>query len=388
MRIGYFSILLLASLAMGQAAPSSTTPPAENAGPAASAGANKSTEAEVAPDTPVITVPGVCHPPGGHSKTAAANSKDDCRTVITRAQFEALANALQPNMNAQTKRRLADVYPRLLVMAQEARKRGLEDKPSYKEVVQFNRLQILSQELGRTLKEEADNVPAADIDKYYKDNPEAFEQAALLRIYVPKDKQEASSKADVEGKEETAEDTAKDSEKEKASEEAMKKVADDLHKRAAAGEDFDKLQKEAYTSAGIQGAPAPTNIGKMTRGQIPVNQRSVFDLKAGEVSQLFTEPNGYYIYKVVSKETKPLDQARDEIRTTLSQQRLQDSMSKYQQENKATLNETYFGPAGPPQMPPRMGAGGPPMPPGGRPQAPAAPTAGTAKPAPPQAPQQ
>ncbi len=165
----------------------------------------------------------------------------------------------------------------------------------------------------------------------------------------------------------------------------MKNVAEDIHKRAAAGEDFDKLQKEAYAAAGIQGAPAPTNIGKMTRSQIPVSQRSVLDLKVGETSQLFTEPNGYYIYKVAAKESKSLDQARDEIRTTLSQQRLQDSMAKYQQENKATLNEAYFGPPGPPPAPPRMGAGGGPAGPGARPNAPAA---GTAKPTPPQAPQQ
>lgn len=388
MYIRHFAVILLASLAIGQTAPNQATPPAVNpAAPAAGAPA-KGNESQVAPDAPVITVPGVCHTPASHAKTAAAAApKEDCKTVITRSQFEALANALQPNMNAQTKRRLADVYPRLLLMAQEARKRGLEDKPAFKEVVQFNRLQILSQELGRTLKEEADNVPQADIEKYYKDNPEAFEQATLLRIYVPKDKQEEPSKVDAEAKEETAEDTAKDSAKQKANEEAMRTTADDIQKRAMAGEDFDKLQKEAYTAAGIQGAPAPTNIGKMTRNQIPVNQRSVLDLKAGEVSQLLTEPNGYYIYKVVSKETKPLDQAHDEIRTTLAQQRLQDAMAKYQQETKATLNEAYFGPPGP-AMPPRMGPGGPPPGPGGRPQPPTPAPAGTAKPAPPQAPQQ
>ena len=384
MQFRYFAVVLLASLAMGQTAPNQATPPAENpSGPAAGA-PSKGVEPEVAPDAPVITVPGVCHSPASHAKAgAAAATKEDCKTVITRAQFEDLANALQPNMNAQTKRRLADVYPRLLLMAQEARKRGLEDKPAFKELVQFNRLQILSQELGRTLKEDADNVPPAEIEKYYKNNPEAFEQATLLRIYVPKDKQEQPAKADTDSQAETADDTAKDSAKQKADEEAMKKTADDIQKRAAAGEDFDKLQKEAYAAAGIQGAPAPTNIGKMTRNQIPVNQRSVLDLKGGDVSQLFTEANGYYVYKVVSKETKPLDQARDEIRTTLAQQRLQDTMSKYQQESKATLNEAYFGPPGP-AMPPRVGPGGPPAGPGGRPQ----PPGGTAKPAPPQAPQQ
>jgi bifunctional DNA-binding transcriptional regulator/antitoxin component of YhaV-PrlF toxin-antitoxin module len=388
MCIRYFAVVLLASLAMGQAAPNATTPPPKSPATHAPSTGAKANESEVAPDAPVITVPGVCHSSSSHAKAAAPAGKEDCKTVITRAQFEALANALQPNMNAQTKRRLAEVYPRLLVMAQEARKRGLEDKPAFKELVQFNRLQILSQELGRNLKEEADNVSPADIEKYYKDNPEAFEQASLLRIYVPKEKQEPPTKADTDAKEDAAEDTAKNAEKEKADEEAMKKVADDIQKRAAAGEDFDKLQKEAYASAGIQGAPAPTNIGKMTRSQIPVNQRSVFDLKVGDVSQLFTEPNGYYIYKLASKETKPLDQARDEIRTTLAQQRLQDAMAKYQQENKATLNDAYFGPAGPPPMAPRMGAGGPPVGPGGRPQPTSAPPGGTPKLAPPQAPQQ
>jgi PPIC-type PPIASE domain len=387
MCIRYFAVVLLASLAMGQTAQNQATPPAGNPAAPAVGAPSKGNESEVAPGAPVITMPGVCHTPTSHTKAGAAATKEDCKTVITRAQFEALANALQPNMNAQTKRRLADVYPRLLLMAQEARKRGLEDKPAFKELIQFNRLQILSQELGRTLKEEADNVPQADIEKYYKDNPEAFEQAALLRIYVPKDKQEEPSKVATEAKEETAEDNAKDAAKQKANEDAMKSTADDMQKRAAAGEDFDKLQKEAYTAAGVQGAPAPANIGKMTRNQIPVNQRPVFDLKAGEVSQLFTEPNGYYIYKVVSKEMKPLDQAREEIRTTLAQQRLQDAMSKYQQETKATLNEAYFGPPGP-AMPPRMGPGGPPPGSGGRPQPPTPAPAGTAKPAPPQAPQQ
>jgi PPIC-type PPIASE domain len=388
MRIRYFAILLFASLAMGQAAPSSATRPLPRhpvnpAAPAAPAGG----ESNVAPDAPVITIPGVCDSSAAHAKAAAgATAKEDCKTVITRSQFETLANALQPNMNAQTRRRLADVYPRLLIMAHEARKRGLENDPKYKELLQFSRLQILSQELGRSIKEDADKVPDAEIEKYYKANPEAFEQASLLRLFVPKEKQHPPEKADAAAKEATEEDTAKQSETQKADEEAMKKTADDVQKRAAAGEDFEKLQKEAYDAAGVTASPAPTNIGKLTRSQIPTDQRSVLDLKAGEVSPLYTEANGFYVYKLVSKETKPLDQARDEIRTTLAQQRLQDAMSKYQQEDKATLNEAYFGPASPP-APPRMGPASSPAPaPGGKPQ-PQTPPGTAAKPAPPEAPQ-
>ncbi len=386
MRIRYFAVLLFVSLAMGQAAPNpmSPPPPRHTSGPGAPA--PEAPESKVPADAAVITIPGVCDHSSEHAK-ATTLGKEECKTVITREQFEALANALQPNMNAQTKRRLADVYPKLLIMAQEARKRGLEDDLKYKELVKFSRLQILSQELGRSLKEDADKLPESDIDKYYKDNPEAFEQATLLRIFIPKEKQPAPAKGDTAAKEDTEEEAPKAPETQKADEEAMKKTADEIRKAAAAGEDFDKLQKQAYEAAGVAGAAAPTNIGKLTRSQIPVDQSSVFDLTAGGVSPLFTEANGYYVYKLVSKEIKPLDQSRDEIRTTLAQQRFQDAMAKYQQEDKATLNEAYFGPPGPPlpPLPPRMGPGGPPIP-AGKPQPPMPPPGKTSKPTPPEAP--
>jgi parvulin-like peptidyl-prolyl isomerase len=324
--------------------------------------------------------------------------------VITRAQFEDLASALQPNMNPAMKRRLADVYPKMLVMAYEARKRGLENDPKYKQVLQFARLQILSQELSKSLKEESDKVPEADIEKYYKDNATAFQQADLKRLFVPKDKQsetgenaaedadeaqseqKSAQKPDQKAPDQKAADQKKaDAEaQKKADEEAMKKEADTIHTRAAAGEDFDKLQKEAFETATIKGTPPSTSVGKLTSNEVPVNHRAVFDLKPGDVSDVITEPNGYYIYKVVSKGTKPLDQARDQIRATLAQQKMQDTVQKIQDEAKTTLNEAYFAaPAAMPGMPGMSGAGTPPAGSGGgmRMPAGAASPASTARPA-------
>jgi hypothetical protein len=180
MHLRSLAILLLCSLAVGQATPGPSTKPAEK--PAtASAAADKSAKtaadgSSVAPGAAVITIDGVCDTPSATAKiAAAAKSKAMCKTVITRAQFEDLAGALQPNMNPAMKRRLADVYPKMLVMAHEARKRGLENDPKYKQVLQFARLQILSQELSKSLKEDSDKVPEADIEKYYKDNAAAFQ---------------------------------------------------------------------------------------------------------------------------------------------------------------------------------------------------------------------
>ena len=169
MHYRFLAVLLLASVAVGQAP--SATPPS----PAPPSGAES-----VAPETPVITIEGMCDTPKTTAAKTAVAKKTDCKTVVTRAQFDALANALQPNMNAATKRKLADLYPKMLIMAHTAKERGLENDPKFKQILQFARLQILSQELSRSMKEDADKVPAAEIEKYYKDNAAAFEQVSLL----------------------------------------------------------------------------------------------------------------------------------------------------------------------------------------------------------------
>lgn len=362
------SVLLLASVAVGQAAPAvSPKSPAQSTARAGRA-ESSSAGANISPTTPVITIVGVCDKPTA-SKTAAGAAKSKasgaCKTVVTKAEFESLANALQPNMNAATKRMLADRYPKMLVFAEAAHKRGLDADPNFKEVLQFYKMQILTQVLARSVKEKAEKVSDAEVEKYYKDNAPEFEEADLQRLYVPKDKQVEPAEADKA--------PAKSPEQQKADADALKKQADTLRARAAAGENLDKLQKEAYETAGMKGTPPQASIGKLTRNELPVAHRSALDLKPGEVSQVISEPNGYYIYKVVSKETKALDAVKPEIKTKLAQQRFQDEMQNIEQSAQSELNDAYFG--APSSMPGMSG-----MPAGGmRPGA-----AGGQRPAPPQ----
>ena len=405
MRIRSLAALLLCSLAVGQATSPSAAKPSSKAPSAASAARSSSSDkgTTVAPDAAVITVQGICDTPAAKAAAGSAQPKSACKTVITRAQFEALASALQPNMNPAMKRRLADLYPKMLVMAHEARKRGLENDPKYKEILQFAKLQILAQELSRSLKEESEKIPDADIEKYYKDNMSAFQQADMKRLFIPKEKQTESAENESEDSDQAAgpaksaakpeqakatdqksadQKKADEEAKKTADEQAMKKEAETLHTRAAAGEDFDKLQKEAFDAASIKGTPPSTSVGKLTPSEVPVSHRAVLDLKAGQVSDLITEPNGYYIYKVISKDTKPLAEARDQIRATLAQQRMQDTVQKIQESAKTDLNEKYFADAAPAGMPPGVapaagGHSGMQMP--GQPGAPAAPNSAPAK---------
>lgn len=345
----WFLLLLLTSVAVAQTAPA--TPMNAQKAPAAS---NQEADEEPAPppaskvaaDAAVITIKGICNDKphatapastAKPAKTATPAAKGACETVITRAQFEKLADSLQPNMAPQIRRQLASAYPRILTMASEARKRGLDKDPGFQEKLQFARQQLLMQELNRAIQTDAAKVPDKEVENYYRNNSAAFEQATLQRIFVPKSKtveppKDAGKPEEVKAQQEAAEA-------------AMTKEGDALRARAAAGEDFEKLQKEAFDDAAVKSAPPSFNLGKMRRTNLPPGHTSVFDLKPNEVSQVFNDPSGHYIYKLVSKEVPPLDQVKDEIHGTLQNQRMKDALQSIQSSTTSELNEAYFGSA-------------------------------------------
>jgi bifunctional DNA-binding transcriptional regulator/antitoxin component of YhaV-PrlF toxin-antitoxin module len=354
MRVLCLVCLLLASLTYGQTPPPPAPAPATSTDAPSSAPApEQAPEMKVAPGDTVITLKGFC------SDTTLQS--DACKTAITRAQFEKLAEALQPKMSPVIRRNLANAYARMLRMSTAAEKRGLDKQPKFEEMMLFARMQLLAQELSRSLQDDASKISDADIEDYYNKNVGSYEQATLARIFVPRAKQlvtPVASKTPTKvgakaGTTETAKaaPVAPTEAQKKASEEAMKKIAESLQVRAAKGEDPDKLQKEAYAAAGLPGNAPSTKMEKVRRTTLPANHHQVMDLKPGEVSELIVDTNsGFYIYKMITKETQPMDAVKPDIRNQITSQRYRDSMQGYQ--GNVDLNDAYFGPAKNPAMPP------------------------------------
>jgi hypothetical protein len=317
MRFQCLMCLLLASLAYGQAAPPAARAGAEEI---ASAATEKAPESAVGPDDPVITVNGFC--------AAPAQPGSACKTVITRAQFEKLIEALEPGMALSLRLKVANAYARDLRMSAAAEKRGLDKTPAFEEEMRYARMQLLSQDLNRALQAEADNITDTDLEDYYKRNESSYEEATLARIFVPRTKQ-----------------TGPD-------EDAMTKAAADLRARALNGEDPDKLQIEAYTAAGFPRTIPSTKLENVRRATLPPQHEAVMDLKPGEVSQVFSDPAGaHFIYKMISKETLTPESVKAEIRTTISTQRYRDSVKSFQ--GDVVFSDAYFNPPGTLATPPQ-----------------------------------
>lgn len=275
---------------------------------------------KVASDAAVITIKGLCLPPSS-----------PCQTQISRTRFEELADAILTNKQPARQRQLAESYPNLLAMAQAAEARGVENSPRFKEKLEFARLQILAQELVRRIDEESSNVSDKEIEEYYQNHSGDFVRATFDRIYIPNRKRAdlANQKAKGEAVTESADE--------------MIRVAEELHRRAVAGESFAILQKDAYAAAGMSDVPPNPSMGRLKLSELPRDHASVFDLKPGEVSQVISDSTGHYVYKLDSKEKEGIDKRKEEIRRILKAQHKQQAIEAIHQPITTELNPAYFG---------------------------------------------
>jgi PPIC-type PPIASE domain len=337
MRFACPIVLLFTSLAFSQTAnlakvqPPAPLPKAKNQLPSA---------ASLPPSAPVIVIAGLCDlapsPSSAHPAAAKAEAKP-CKTVITRAEFDTLADAIEPKMSPEAKAQLASVYPKLLLMQREFRKRGLANDPLVQRALAFASLRSKAEEMAKTLKMDAAGVtpPEADVMQYYSQNSSSFEQIELQRIYIPDERTSSTAR-------QAAREAASPVAAPAPAPEPYQPPLDALQARAAHGEDFDALQAEVFKLAGMTGTPPKSNIGYFAVAEIPENLRPVLALKNGEVSPVLSGPNGSYIYKMVSRAPRPLEEVRGEIREKLADSLFAKSMLGIENSAKVQLNPVYF----------------------------------------------
>ncbi len=329
------ALFFISSVCFAQTAPKTTMPAKQKpATPAPAAGVAPETAAKPAAPTAastvpenaiVITIPGVC-PPG----TPAEN----CTTTVTRADFEKLVNAMNPNMPADAHRSVAAGYAQLLAVYDQALKMGVDKDPKLQIQLRVREMSMLAQMLPEKVAE--DSKPTqAEVQSYYAENSAKYEEFKLRRIVVLKS---ASSGLKPE---------------------ELKAFADKIRERAAAGEDPDKLEVEAYKETKSAAAPPNTDLGWKRKGAMdPRHEPQILPLKSGEVSPVMEDGQAYYIYKVESKRQQPLESVQKDIETTLQRERAQKTMKGLIENIKPQLNEAYFGPE--PQKTPPTGQQTPP----------------------------
>lgn len=296
------------------------------------------TAADLPPETPVISIKGLCP---ADDKAAVSNkvpSNADCSMTVTKQQFDNLVKAFNTsNQNVTTaqRRNLAQSYVELLIFSEAAKAAGVQNSPAFMEVMRVLRMKTLGDLYRNQLAEQYHNPSEQEIEDYYKANQEKFEGAKLSRVFIPASNPDpqatAEKKADYEKK--------------------VKQVADDIQARAAKGEDMSKLQKEAYTTLAIAATPPTTELGLTRHGSFPPKiDQEIFSHKAGEVFRS-DEGTGHMIYRVESRQAGSLESVKAEITQLLFRQKMEAKTKELNSPVHTEYDEKYFGPPPAPVAP-------------------------------------
>ena len=294
---------------------------------------------ELPADAPVITIEGLCDS-GLTTSTAAPQAKSssgesgpakaidpNCKTVVTRQQYEALLGVLAAKPRPDHRYPFAVHYAELLLFSEKGRELGVEKDAKFKEKSRYSYLNDLNQFTLVQMQTEADDISDADAAKYYEENKDRFVRLHLLQIAVPKWK--------LHGSEQTV---TRPANLDPAEEAEMHRLALRIQKEAAAGGDFDKLEEKAYKVAGDSAVPG-TDLGQRLPDEVPAEYRKmIFDLNPGQVSEVAEDDHEYLIFKCAEKHIEP----PAERKKLCGWLRIRDAREALSNSVKTHFNPQYF----------------------------------------------
>jgi peptidyl-prolyl cis-trans isomerase C len=257
---------------------------------------------------------------------------------ITAAQFDQIIAAIPQQYQASARgagrKQFADNLVRIMVLAQEGKRRKLDEGQMYKTQISFQNSNILAgityDQIGKDTK-----IDDAELHKYYEAHKNEFEQVKARHILI----RAKGSPLPV-----------KPGQKDLTEEEALAKVQD-LRKQIAGGKDFAALaqQESDDTGSGANGG----DLGFFHRNQmVPAFETAAWALKPGELSEPVKTPFGYHLIRVEAHETKSFDEMKPEIEKRIRPDMAQKALDELQKQSGVQMDPEFFGTATPPPAPP------------------------------------
>ncbi|MBI2681352.1 MAG: peptidylprolyl isomerase [Candidatus Solibacter usitatus] len=253
---------------------------------------------------------------------------------ITAGQLEQIIDALpeQSRVRARgaNKREFAEQVIRMKLMAQEARKRKLDQKSAVKVQVQLQVDNALANALYQELAADT-KIDEATERKYYDEHKGDFEQARARHILI---RMKGSPVPVAAGKPDLTE------------EESLAKTKE-LRAKLIAGADFAAMAKTESDDSG-SGANGG-DLGTFGRGRmVPEFDQIAFTLPVGQISEPVKTRFGYHLIKVEQRDAKTFDELKPEIEKRLRPDMAKKSLDDMRKSAQVTLDESYFAAPAPP----------------------------------------
>ena len=299
-------------------------------------------------------------PPAAPAPPAAAAAErpaDPNKVVLTigdskftEAQYSALVDALPPQYQSYArgagKRQFAENLVQLMILSNEAEKRGLDKQPKIEEQVKFQRQNLLAQAMFDDI-QSGIKVDDSLINLYYNAHKNEYESVRAKHILI---RVKGAPMPGAEGKPELTD------------EQALAK-AQEIRKKLADGGDFAAIAKAESDDTGS--AKQGGDLGEFRHGMmVPPFEQAAFSLKIGEVSEPVKSPFGYHIIVVQEHKVKTLADVRPDIEKSLRPEMARKQVQAMREKTPVQIDDGYFGPAPAPAPVPGAAPAGTPAPQG------------------------
>ncbi len=224
---------------------------------------------------------------------------------LTLKEFNDQIRSLPPQLqmavqrNPELKKQLLDRWVQLNLMAMEARKQKLQDKPEVKKRIEEMTNALLAQEFMMENVSDKAKVTDKEVKEYYDKHKSEFMQPEQVRARHILVKVPANATK-------------------KQWEEAKKKALE-IRAKLVKGESFAKLAQKYSDDPGSKARGG--DLGYFRKGQmVPEFEKAAFALKKGEISQPVKTTFGYHIIKLEDKKPakqRSFNEVKQEIRQKL-----------------------------------------------------------------------
>jgi parvulin-like peptidyl-prolyl isomerase len=257
-------------------------------------------------------------------------------TTFTAAQMDQIMTQVKAGQTPAARKQFAETLVKMLVLAQDGRRRKLDETANYRTQIQLQSSNILA---GATFTEITKESKPSDeeLHKYYDEHKTEFEQVKARHILI---RFQGSSLP------------VKPGQKDLTDAEALAK-AQDIRKKLVAGGDFAAVAKEESDDSGSGGAGG--ELGFFHHGQmVPSFETAAFALKEGEISDPVKSQFGYHVIQVEAHQTKTFEEAKPDIEQRLAPQVAQKTLDEMVKKAAVEMDKDYFGTGAPLAVPPSL----------------------------------
>jgi parvulin-like peptidyl-prolyl isomerase len=244
---------------------------------------------------------------------------------VTQGEIERFIQGLAPQAQKalayQGRRPLGDEYVLMLLLSQEALSHHLDSTPAFQEMLLLRRRQLLATAEYQEIVRQSPVTPE-EISSYFAAHQSEFEEAQICQVVIRKKPEGA--------KEGTPGFTA----------EEAKTRAEEIRKALSSGDDPKKVA-EKYQLPNLVRVDA--NPQFVHRGQMrPDMEKAAFELKPGQVSEVFDLGLSLAFVQVVSRKVDELKDVSSKIENTLRQQKINSALDALKKKAKVWMDDGYF----------------------------------------------